>query len=60
VRKIGPYWKAVVGFIAPGAVVVGAAVESGAPLDGRLWISAAVAAVVTAAAVYGVPNADTD
>jgi hypothetical protein len=59
--KIAPYWKAVLGFIAPGAVVIGGAVTEasagGTAITSGEWILAAVAAIVTGAGVYTVPNA---
>ena len=59
-EKVRPYAKAVVAFIAPGAVLIGAAVTEGSPggsaITGAEWVTAAVACVVTAAGVYGVPN----
>jgi hypothetical protein len=60
--KIRPYWKAVVGFVAPAAVTIGAAVTSSSDGGTRItqteWITALVACVVTSAGVYGVPNKD--
>jgi hypothetical protein len=60
--KLSPYWKAFVGFIAPGAVVLGAAVHEdslgGHGITTGEWITAVVACVVTSAAVYRVPNRD--
>ena len=59
-EKVRPYAKAVVAFIAPGAVLIGAAVTEASPggsaITGAEWVTAAVACVVTAAGVYGVPN----
>lgn len=58
--KIAPYWKAVVGFIAPAAgFLIGAVTEAsdgGATITGSEWITALCTAVVTAAAVYAVRN----
>jgi hypothetical protein len=60
VKSLKPYAKAVVGFIAPGAVLIGSAVTQASPggeaITAAEWITAAVACIVTAAAVYGVPN----
>lgn len=58
--RIAPYWKAVVGFIAPGAVVIGASVleasSGGTSITQGEWITAVVAMVVTGAGVYGAKN----
>lgn len=60
--KIAPYWKAFVGFVVPGAVVVGSAVTSasdgGSNITGAEWVTAVVACVVTSAGVWAVPNKD--
>jgi hypothetical protein len=57
---IAPYWKAVIGFIAPGAtVIISALVEAsdgGTRVTGSEWLMALMTAIVTAAAVYTVPN----
>ena len=57
-----PYAKAVVGFIAPGAVLVGSAVTDastgGSSIVAAEWVTAAVACIVTAAAVWRVPNTE--
>ena len=59
-NKIKPYLKAVVGFVAPGAVVFGAAVlpgtDGGTAITQAETVTALVAMVVTAAGVYTVPN----
>jgi predicted cobalt transporter CbtA len=47
-RKIAPYWKALVGFIAPGATLVIA--------GSRDWLVIVATCVVTAAAVYAAPR----
>lgn len=58
--KIAPYWKAVMAFIAPAAVVIMAAVTDasagGAAITAGEWITALCTAVVTSAGVYAVPN----
>jgi hypothetical protein len=58
--KIRPYQKAVLGFIAPGAVVIGSAVteasDGGTAITAAEWVTAVVAMIVTGAAVYTVPN----
>lgn len=60
VSKIQPYLKALVAFVAPGAVVIGSAVTDasagGTAITGGEWVTAAVACIVTAAGVYAVPN----
>lgn len=59
-----PYAKAIVGFIAPGAVVIGNAVldssAGGEHITTGEWVTAVVAAIVTAAAVWRVPNRPAD
>ena len=59
-ERLAPYWKAVVGFFAPGAVSIAAAVtdasDGGTLITAAEWITAACAMVITAAAVYAVPN----
>lgn len=61
-EKIAPYWKAVVGFIAPGAVLIGSAVtessDGGTAITQAELITALVAMFVTSGAVWGVPNRD--
>lgn len=55
-----PYLKSIVGFIAPGAVLIGAAVteasQGGERITSAEWITALVACIVTAAGVFSVPN----
>lgn len=59
-KKLAPYWKALVGFIAPGAVLIGSALteasDGGTTITGAEWGAAVVACIVTSAAVYRVPN----
>lgn len=54
------YWKAGVAFVAPGAVLVGAAVteasEGGTTITTSEWVTALVACVVTSGAVYAAPK----
>jgi len=61
-NKLAPYWKSVLGFVAPGAVLVGSAVtevsDGGTAITAAEWVTALVACVVTSAAVYSVPNRD--
>lgn len=55
--KLAPYWKALAGFIAPGAALI---IANGGDLSGRDWLVALATCVVTSAAVYVVPkNAET-
>lgn len=60
--KLAPYWKTVVGFIAPGAVIIGSAVteasDGGTRVTTAEWVTALVACIVTSAGVYTVPNRD--
>lgn len=59
-KRIAPYWKAVVGFIAPGASLLIAAVlpvsDGGSAITSAEWITAAATPFVTAAAVYAAPR----
>lgn len=59
-QRLGPYWKAVLAFIAPGAVIIGSSVletsDAGTAITSAEWITAAVACIVSAGAVYTVPN----
>lgn len=59
-NKIAPYYKAVVGFVAPGAVVLTAAVNEASPggtaITAGEWVTALCACVITGAGVYGVKN----
>lgn len=61
VNRIAPYWKAVVGFVAPAAVVITASVTEasvgGTAITTGEWITAVCAAVITSAGVYGKGNA---
>ena len=58
--KIAPYWKAVVGFVAPAAVVLTSAVTEasagGEAVTQGEWITAGCAAFITAGAVYAKAN----
>jgi hypothetical protein len=60
VNVLAPYFKAVVAFIAPGAVILTSAVQE-ASVGGELitsgeWVTAVCATIITGAAVYAVPN----
>lgn len=61
---LAPYAKAVVALVAPGAVLIGSAVQDGsaggAAITSAEWVQAIVACIVTAAGVYAVPNANPD
>lgn len=59
-KKIAPYWKAAVGFVAPGASLLIAAVlpgsDAGSAITTAEWITAGATCVVTAGAVYTAPR----
>lgn len=59
-QKLAPYWKAVVAFVAPGAVVITSAVTDasagGTTITGAEWVTAAAACIITSAGVYTVTN----
>jgi hypothetical protein len=59
-KNVGRYYKAVVAFVAPGAVVIGSAVADastgGAKITTAEWVTALVACVVTSAGVAAVAN----
>lgn len=59
-KKIAPYWKAAVGFVAPGASLIIAAVLPGSDGESAItqaeWITAAATCVVTSGGVYAVRN----
>jgi hypothetical protein len=56
------YFKTIVGFLVPGAVILGSAVQEvsdgGANITQAEWVTALVACVVTGGAVFAVPNKD--
>lgn len=58
--RIAPYWKAVLGFVAPGVVTLVGAVQDGSPggstVTGQEWVFVVATCVLTAAGVYAVPN----
>lgn len=59
-NALAPYFKAVVAFVAPAAVVLTSAVTE-ASVGGEVitvgeWVTALCACVITGAAVYAVPN----
>ena len=59
-NALAPYFKAVVAFIAPGAVVLTSAVTEasvgGEVITSGEWVTAVCATIITGAAVYAVPN----
>ena len=59
-KKLTPYLKAVVGFIAPGVVTLVGAVQDASPggsaVTGQEWVLVGAACVLTSAGVYVVPN----
>ena len=55
---IQPYLKAVVGFLAPGLLILGNALVQGDPVTVELALKALGAALVAGLAVYAVPNRD--
>lgn len=62
--SIAPYWKAVLGFLTPGAVIIGSAVlagsDGGSAITTAEWVTAGVAMIITGGAVYGKSNKDPD
>lgn len=58
---VAQYWKAIVGFISPGAVIIGSSVLSGSDGGSTItqaeWITAIVACVITSGGVAWVENA---
>lgn len=63
-NRLAPYWKAFVAFVAPGAVVLGSSVldgsDGGSTITLAEIVTASVACIVSAAAVYRVPNVETE
>ena len=57
-NAIQPYAKAVVGFLAPGLLILGNALVQGDPVTWALAGKALGTALVTALTVYAVPNRD--
>lgn len=57
------YWKGILGFIVPGAVIVGASVleqsDGGSTITSAEWITAVVAMIVTGGAVTAKSNSGT-
>lgn len=55
---VQPYAKALVGFLAPGLLILGNALVQGDPVTAELALKALGAALVAGLAVYAVPNRD--
>lgn len=59
-KNVGKYWKAVVGFIAPGVVLIGSSItdasDGGSKITTTEWITALIACVATSAGVYAARN----
>jgi hypothetical protein len=60
--NLAPFAKAILGFVAPGAVIIGGAVtaasDGGSHITTAEWVTALVACVLTGGLVFGVPNKD--
>jgi hypothetical protein len=60
-KNIGLYAKAIVAFVTPGLVALGAALvdtsDAGSGVSGREWVGIALACLATAGVVAAVPNA---
>lgn len=61
-NTVSRYWKAVVAFVAPGAVLIGAATLSESAAGDKIttaeWVGALVACIVASAGVAVTKNAD--
>jgi hypothetical protein len=59
-NALAPYMKAVLAFITPAAVTIVASIteasDGGSTITGSEWITALCNCVITATAVYAVPN----
>ena len=57
------YWKGILGFIVPGAVIIGSSVleasDGGSTITGAEWVTAVVAMIVTGGAGTAKGNAGT-
>ena len=64
IDALRPYAKAIVAFVAPGAVLIGNAVTDRSPGGTAItpdeWVVALVACVVASGVVYRVPNRQAD
>lgn len=60
--NVAPYYKAIVGFVAPGATSLLLALQDsskgGDVITQGEWIAALLTCVVTSAAVFAIPNKD--
>lgn len=61
---LAPYFKAVVAFIAPAAVILTSAVQAnsvgGEAITSGEWVTAICATIITGAGVYAIPNKPAD
>lgn len=61
-NKLAPYWKAIVGFVAPGTVVIATAIndasQGGSTITQTEWVTALLAMVITGGGVYAKSNTD--
>lgn len=59
-NTFAPYFKAIIAFIAPGAVVLTSAVTESSAMGEIItqgeWVTALCATIITGATVYAVPN----
>jgi hypothetical protein len=59
-KNVSKYWKAIIGFVAPGIVILGSALtdasDGGSTITSTEWITALVACVATAGGVYAKAN----
>jgi hypothetical protein len=60
--KISQYWKGILAFVGPGAVIIGSSVlegsDGGTAITTAEWVTAAVACVVTGGLVTAKANAN--
>ena len=60
-ENIGKYWKGILGFVTPGAVIIGSSVlegsDGGSAITAAEWVTAAVAMIVTGGLVTAKGNA---
>ena len=63
-NTLAQYWKAILGFVVPGAVIIGSSVtansDGGSTITTTEWVTAAVACIVTGGAVAAKSNADSE
>lgn len=57
---LAPYYKAVMGFLAPAAAIIISAVlegsDGGTAITGSEWVTALATSILTAGTVYAIPN----